>query len=126
MYLRLSDTEIEHTLFDVSSSSFLSGSLSLLKTGNDLLRIRQQRIEHAKNTIICHFNINSIRTKYDTVVEIVKAFDIFLISESKLNNTSPIDQVSIRDYKYFRRDHNRFGGGLILCFKENLPFKRKP
>ena len=50
MYLSLSDIEIKHTLFGVSSSSFLSGSLSLSKTENDLLRIKQQMIEHAKNT----------------------------------------------------------------------------
>ena len=58
MSLRLYDVEIKHTLFDVSSSS-LNGSLSLSKTDNGLLRIKQQKIEHDKNTLICHFKINS-------------------------------------------------------------------
>ena len=40
--------------------------------------------------------------------KIVKAFDIFPISESKLDNTFPINQFSVRDDKVFRRDHNRF------------------
>ena len=115
--------ENKHNLFDVSSSSSLSGSLSLSKTDNDFLRIKQQRIEHAKNTIICHLNINSIRNKFDTLDEIVKAFDIFLISESKLDNTFPINQFSIRGYKVFRRDRNRFGGGLILYVNKNIPCK---
>ena len=83
--------------------------------------IKQQRIEHAKNTIICHLNINSVRNKFDTLDEIVKVFDIFLISESKLDNTFPISQFSIRGYKVFRRDRNRFGGGLILHVNENIP-----
>ena len=122
MYLRLSEVEIKHTLFDVSSSS-LSGSLSLSKTDNGLLRIKQQRVEHYKNTIICHFKINSNTNKFDTLVEMVKAFDIFLISESKLDNTFPVNQFSVRGYNFFRRDHNRFGGGLILYINENIPCK---
>ena len=66
-------------------------------------------------------NSNSIRNKYDALVEIVKAFDIFLISER--NNTFPINQFSIKGYNFFRRDHSRFGGGLILHFNENIPCK---
>ena len=121
MYLRLSDIEIKHTLSDVSSSSSLSRSLSLSKTGNDLWRIKKQRIEHAKNAIICCFNINSIRNKYERVVEIVKAFNIFFISESKLSNTNSVNQFNVRGYKFFRRDCNHFGGVLILHIKENMP-----
>ena len=43
---------------------------------------------YAKNTIIGHLNINSISNKFDTLDNIVKSFDIFPISESKLDNTS--------------------------------------
>ena len=87
------------------------------------MRIKQQRIENAKNTIICHLSINSIRNKFNSLDEIIKAFDVFLISESKLDNTFPINQFSIRGYKVFRRDRNRFGGGLILYVNENIPCK---
>ena len=68
-------------------------------------------------------NINSIRNKFGTLDEIVKAFDIFLTSESKLDNTFPINQFSMRVYKVFRRDRNRFGGGLILYVNKNIPCK---
>ena len=50
---------------------------------------------YAKNTIIGHLNINSIINKFDNLDNIVKAFDIFLISESKLDNTFPINQIAI-------------------------------
>ena len=63
-----------------------------------------------------------MRKKYDTVVEIVKTFDIFL-SESKLNNFFPINQFHVRGYKFFRHNHNHFGDGLILYIKENIPCK---
>ena len=54
---------------------------------------------------------------------IVKAFYIFLISESKLENTFPINQFAIGGYKILRRDRNRFGGGLILYINESIPCK---
>ena len=40
-----------------------------------------------------------------------------------MSNTFPINQFSIRGYQFFRRDHNRFGGGLMLHIKENIPCK---
>ena len=73
---------------------------------------------YAKNTIIGHLNINSIRNKFGTLDNVVKAFDIFLISESKLDNTFPINQFDIGGYKVFRRDRNRFGGGLTFYINE--------
>ena len=73
---------------------------------------------YAKNSIIGHLNINSIRNKFGTLDNVVKAFDIFLISESKLDNTFPINQFDIGGYKVFRRDRNRFGGGLTLYINE--------
>ena len=116
--------ESNHNLFDVSISSSLTRSFSLSKTDNDFLRIKQQGIEHAKSTIICHLNINSIRSKFDKWDEIVKALYIFLISESKLGNTFSINQFSIRrGYKVFRRDRNPFGDGLILYANEDIPCK---
>ena len=77
-----------HNIFNVSSFSSLSGSPSPSTIDNDLSEILQQRIMYAKNTIIGHLNINSISNKFDTLDNIVKSFDIFPISESKLDNTS--------------------------------------
>ena len=62
--------------------------------------------------LISHLNIDSIRNKLDTLDEIVKAFDIFLISESKLDTTFPINQFIVRRYNIFKQDCNRFGSGL--------------
>ena len=38
-------------------------------------------------------NINSIRNKFEMKAEIIKDFDIFLISESKLDSTFPNAQI---------------------------------
>ena len=48
------------------------------------------------------------------IAEIIKDFDIFLISESKLNSTFGNAQFKITGFKIFRYDRNRFGGGLLL------------
>ena len=63
------------------------------------IALLMERIMHAKNTIIGHLNINSIMNKFDNLDKIVKAFFIFLISESKLDNTFPINQFTIGNYK---------------------------
>ena len=87
---------------------------------NELLEIQQQRVDNAKSIIVDHLNINSIRNKFILVESIVKAFDLFLISESKLDSTFPMNQFHIFGFKVFRRDRNRFGGGLILYITENI------
>ena len=123
-FLNLFETtwhESTHNLLNVSSSSSLSGYPSLSTIDNDLWKIQQQRIIYAKNIIIGHLDINSIRNKFDTLDNIIKAFDIFLISESKLDNTFLINQFAIGGYKVFRRDRKRFESGLILYINENIP-----
>ena len=80
-----------------------------------------QRKENAKSIIVGHLNINSIKNKFILAESIVKAFDFFLISESKLDSTFPMDQFHIFCFNVFRRDRNRFGAALILYINENIP-----
>ena len=87
---------------------------SCFSINNDILRICQQRIDKA-------LNINSMRNKCIFVENIIKAFDIFLISESKLDRTYPFNQFYVAGFKKFRRDQNRFAGGLMLYVNENIP-----
>ena len=57
------------------------------------------------------------------IPEIIKDFDIFLISESKLDSTFPNAQFKITGFKIFRYDQNRFGGGLFLYVNDKIPSK---
>ena len=50
-------------------------------------------------------------------------FDVFLVSESKLDHIFPSNQFRINGYKIFRLDRKRFGGGLIFYINENIPCK---
>ena len=90
-------------------------------TNNDLLEIQQQRVDNAKSIIVGHLNINSIRNKFIFAESIIKAFDLFVISEAKLDSTIPMNQFYIFGFKVFRLDRNRFGRGLILYINENIP-----
>ena len=56
-------------------------------------------------------------------IQHLKSFDIFLISESKLDNTFSINHFAIGSCKVFRRNRNRIGGGLISYINENTPCK---
>ena len=101
----------------------LSSSLSLNNTllDNGLLKIKEQRLEYPTTNIIGHLNINSVRNKFDSLIEIIKIFNIFLISESKLDASFPNNQFKINGYKCFRRDRNKYGGGLMFYISEGIP-----
>ena len=82
----------KHRLAAYSSLSFNANISSTPLANNDLLEIQQQRVDNAKSIIVGHLNINPIRNKSILTESIVNAFDLFLISESKLDSTFPINQ----------------------------------
>ena len=96
----------------------LSSSLSLNNTllDNDLLKIKKQRLEYPTTNIIGHLNINSVRNKFYSLIEIIKNFNIFLFLESKLDASFPKNQFKINGYKCFIRDCNKYGGALMFYF----------
>ena len=84
--------------------------------------LHQQRVKYAKNLIIGHLNINSIRNKFLDFKELVLSdTDICLIPETKLDDSFPDQQFHVNWYKMFRKYRNEFGRGLISFVKENIP-----
>ena len=66
-------------------------------------------------------NVNSIRNKFVTIQELIKSlFEIFLISETKVDDSFPNAQFKIEGYKSFRKDRDAFGGGLLFYDNEEL------
>ena len=75
-----------------------------------------------KKPVISHLNINSLRNKFQVFKELIlNETDVFLMSESKLNNIYPNAQFQVERYRLFRKDRNKYGGGIILFVKENIP-----
>ena len=64
-----------------------------------------------------HLNINSIPNKFDGIMDIVgKKLDIFLISETKIDDSFPDAQFFYDGYSTpYRRDRSLGGGGGCLC-----------
>ena len=53
---------------------------------NDLLKIKKQRLEYPTTNIIGHLNINSVRNKFDSLIEIIKNFNPFFHNVEKWPN----------------------------------------
>ena len=60
-----------------------------------------------------------MRNKFVLVENFIKAFDIFLISESKLACTFRFNQFYVAVFKQLRWNCKQFGGGLMLYKNEN-------
>ena len=73
--------------------------------------------------ILSHVNINSIRNKFDSLIYMRdKNVDIFLISETKLDDSFPSAQFKIEGFTTpYRYDRNDKGGGLLLYIREDIP-----
>ena len=69
-------------------------------SSNDIIRMKKQRSDNANKTIIGHLNINSFRNKFVFVEDIIKLFEMFLVSEWKLDHTFPSNQFRINGYKF--------------------------
>ena len=95
-----------------SSTDYVNDSLS------DLVTIKVHRLEDFKNLVIGHLNVNSIRNKFEMMADIRSNFSIFPISESKFDSSFPDSKFIINVYKIFRRDWNRYDGGLLLFVNE--------
>ena len=68
-----------------------------------------------------HLNVNSIRNKFVSIQELIKStFDLFLISETKIDGSFPNVQFKTEGYKSFRKDRDHFGGGLLFFVNEKL------
>ena len=79
--------------------------------------------------IFAHLNINSIRNKFDQLVNGIKGnIDILMISETKLDNSFPSMQFLIEGFgPPFRSDRNSHGGGVLVYVREeDIPCKLVP
>ena len=72
-----------------------------------------------------HLNINSLRNKFDQLIEMVKGFvDIFLISEPKLDDSFPEGQLIIDGY---HAPLGLIGMGMVgdFCYMSVRTYRQK-
>ena len=90
------------------------------------LLLRNLQLKNTNRLILGHLNINSIVGKFDHLkVLIENNIDILVLTETKTDASFPnaqfrIDRFSAR----FRLDQNRFGGGVLIYVREDIPCKQ--
>ena len=78
-----------------------------------------------KNLFFGHLNVNSVRNKFEALEFLIKdKFDVFLVSESKLDSSFPEAQFKIPGYRIFRQDRGKYGGGVMFLINQNIPCKK--
>ena len=79
-------------------------------------------IKHVNKLIIAHLNINSLRSKFEFLVEFIRGkVDILMISETKIDESFPLGQFKINGFNAsFRIDGNSNGGGVMLFVREDI------
>ena len=84
--------------------------------------IENFRSNNPNRLIIAQLNINSLRNKFDSLVETLHSnVDIILISETKIDSSFPTAQFKIEGYTTHRLDRNSNGGGILLYVREEIP-----
>ena len=109
----------------VSSGSFGNSKSSLNDQQNLGSNLNRVRIENASRIIFGQISINSIRNKFNLLMNIIKnEIDIFMISETKVYNCFPISQFTLTGYSIpVRLVWTNHGAGILLFVRENIPCK---
>jgi len=84
----------------------------------DLLKMKKLRLQNPKKIIMGHLNINSVPNKFDGIMDVIKEkLDIFLISETKIDDSFPEAQFFYNGYSLpHRRDRAIGAGGVaFIC-----------
>ena len=85
--------------------------------------LKDIRLKNPKKVTVGHLNINSIPNKFDGIMDIVKHnLDIFVISETKIDESFPNVQFFCEGYSLpHRRDRCLGGGGLLMYVNQDIP-----
>ena len=87
-----------------------------------MLFLKSLRASYPNNIVIGHFNVNSLRNKFEILSSLIAdTFDIFMLSETKLDDTFISTQFSINGFfAPHRLDHNDKDGEILLYVRETL------
>ena len=73
--------------------------------------------------MIGQLNINLIRNKFEKLTSLItNEIDVLLLSETKIDETFPLEQFS-GFAKPLSLDRNSRGGGIMLFIRDNIPFR---
>ena len=88
-------------------------------------RLKEMKAQSSDKLILGHLNINSIRNKFEALKFIINNnIDIYLISETKLDDSFPSAQFLIKGFSApYRFDRNSKGSGVLFYICEDISSK---
>ena len=104
----------------------LPSSLSKMEALNAKSRLNEEMKAQTSDKLrLGHLNISSIQNKFEVLKFIIDHNrDIFLISETKLDDSFLTTQFLIKGFSAsYRSDRNFKGGGLLLYIHQDIPSK---
>ena len=84
--------------------------------------LKSIRQENTNKLVFAQININSLRNKFELLVDQVKGnIDVLMISETKIDDSSPLGNfLTCRFSKPYRLDRDSLGGGILLYVREDI------
>ena len=94
-------------------------------TENTNVYLRNLRIKNKDRIIIGHLNVNFIEKKFEPLVSLIQdKLDIAIFAETKIDSSFPKGQFAMEGFSPpFRRDRDRWDGGILLYVKDDIPCK---
>ena len=107
----------ESILLDQSALS----TLNYESVSGPFEKLKNTRLKILNRLIIVQLNINSLRNKFESLVQMLhNNLDILLISETKIDSSFPTAQFQTEGCTAYRLDRNANGGGILVYIREDI------
>ena len=85
-------------------------------------RLKDIRSNYPHNILIGQLNINSLRNKFELMKDMIwDNIDVFMISETKIDESFLIDEFLIEGFhRPIRLDRDKNGGGILFYVRNNM------
>lgn len=115
----ISNSNIEATTHNNNNNSRIFNSDENTYANPDIQQLRKKK---RKECMIAHLNINSLPNKFDEIKEWLSSniFDILSIQETKIDQTFPDSQFTVKGYNLFRCDRKKGGGGILVFVRDSI------
>ena len=88
----------------------LTDNMVLFFVFQNISCLKKLRAKHPKNILFGHLNVDSLQNEFEYLEEVKNMFDIFLVSDWKLDLSFPDTQFQIANYNMFGKDQSKNGG----------------
>ena len=88
--------------------------------------LKDIKLNNINRLVVGHININSLSNKFESLKFLFKGnIDILVITETKLDESFPLQQFVVEGYAIpFRLDRNVNGGGVLVYLREDIPCRQ--